>query len=294
MRSMMVASLMGWAGPVWACDVALMLAVDVSGSVDAREYRVQMDGLAAALIDPPIADALVAGRAKVAVMQWTGSGRQAVVINWTEMTDHAQVGAFADQIIAEPRLWRDYSTAIGEAMALSLTYFAQVPECLRYIIDISGDGESNEGRAPAATWADLEKADVTVNALVIEESVPGLTRYFEQEVITGPGSFAITANRFDDYRAQTLPRIDTSCRRSGAQIDQGDRLIGRKRSDHTIRDHKIFERDHIYQNPEDRDHFSRLKRIGPRDSLHGMVHKPLKQLSCQDSESQRREQIWLM
>jgi len=207
MRGALLAGLIGWGGSLSACDVALMLAVDVSGSVDAREYRVQMDGLAAALIDPPIADALVAGKAKVALMQWTGSGRQAVVINWTEMTHYADVGAFADQIIAEPRLWRDYSTAIGEAMALSLSYFAQVPECLRYIVDISGDGESNEGRVPSATWADLERAGVTVNALVIEESVPGLTRYFEREVITGPGSFAITANHFDDYPVQIRRKL---------------------------------------------------------------------------------------
>ncbi|MEL6681498.1 MAG: DUF1194 domain-containing protein [Pseudomonadota bacterium] len=207
MRNFLLGSLISYAAPVAACDIALMLAVDVSGSVDAREYRVQMDGLAAALIDPSVTDALVASNAKLALMQWTGSGRQAVVIDWTKMTDASDVTAFANQVIAEPRIWRDYSTAIGEAMALSLTYFALVPDCHRHVIDISGDGENNEGRAPDDTWASLAAGGVTVNALVIEESVPGLTRYFEEKVIMGPGSFAITAHLFDDYPVQMRRKL---------------------------------------------------------------------------------------
>lgn len=207
MRGVFLASLISFAAPVQACEVALMLAVDVSGSVDAREYRVQMDGLAAALTDRTVSDALVSGNAKLALMQWTGSGRQSVVINWTDMGHDADVIAFADRVMTEPRLWRDYSTAIGEAMALSLAYFAQVPECDRHVIDISGDGESNEGRMPRQIWAELAAANVTVNALVIEESVPGLTGYFEKEVIMGPGSFAVTANSFDDYPDQIVRKL---------------------------------------------------------------------------------------
>jgi Ca-activated chloride channel family protein len=80
-----------------------------------------------------------------------------------------------------------------------LAYFAQVPECGRRVVDISGDGPSNEGRAPHALWDALARANVTVNALVIEEGIPGLTAYFETDVITGPGAFAMTANTFADY-----------------------------------------------------------------------------------------------
>ena len=207
MRGILCASFVSFAAPAQACEVALMLAVDVSGSVDAREYRIQMDGLAAALLDRSVAAALINGQVKLALMQWTGSGRQAVVINWTEMISQAAVVDFADQVIMEPRLWRDYSTAIGEALALSLAYFAQVPECKRHVLDISGDGESNEGRLPRDIWENLAAAQITVNALVIEESVPGLTGYFEEEVIMGPGSFAVTANTFDDYPEQIVRKL---------------------------------------------------------------------------------------
>lgn len=207
MRHALFASLLSFTSPAQACEVALMLAVDVSGSVDAAEYRIQMDGLAAALTDRSVSDALVSGQVKLALMQWTGSGRQSVVINWTEMADPADVTSFAAQVVAEPRLWRDYSTAIGEAMALSLAYFAVVPECKRHVIDISGDGENNEGRLPTDVWEQLTEAGVTVNALVIEESVPNLTAYFETEVIMGPGSFAVTANSFDDYPDQIVRKL---------------------------------------------------------------------------------------
>ncbi|MEL6839179.1 MAG: DUF1194 domain-containing protein [Pseudomonadota bacterium] len=219
MRGVTLASLISFAAPAQACDVALMLAVDVSGSVDAREYRIQMDGLAAALVEGAVSDALVAGRAKLALMQWTGSGRQAVVIHWTDMADDGDVVAFADEVANAPRLWRDYSTAIGEAMALSLAYFAIVPECHRHVIDISGDGENNEGRPPSDTWSALATAGITVNALVIEESVPGLTRYFENNVIMGPGSFAVTANRFEDYPEQIIRKLYRELTQAVSQLE---------------------------------------------------------------------------
>ena len=78
--------------------MALMLAVDVSGSVDGTEYRIQMDGLAAALTDRRISSALVASKAELALMQWTGAGRQTVVINWAQMNSPDDVAAFAFQV----------------------------------------------------------------------------------------------------------------------------------------------------------------------------------------------------
>lgn len=182
-----------------ACEVALMLAVDVSGSVDPSEYRVQMDGLAEALVHPSILAPLVGGQSRLALMQWTGEGRQRVVINWTQMSDADAVSDFALQVRTAPRVWRNYSTAIGEAISLSLDYFTLVPDCERFVIDISGDGPNNEGVTPTDLRDVLAAADVTVNALVIEDGLPGLTRYFETDVITGPGAFAVTANRFEDY-----------------------------------------------------------------------------------------------
>lgn len=219
MREAFIAGLIFYAAPAQSCEVALMLAVDVSGSVDAREYRIQMDGLAAALVDGSVSEALVSGNVKLALMQWTGSGRQSVVINWTEIAAEVDILAFADQVVSEPRLWRDYSTAIGEAMALSLAYFGQVPECKRHVIDISGDGQNNEGRLPRDVWGDLVAARVTVNALVIEESVADLTAYFEREVIMGPGSFAVTANSFDDYPKQMVRKLYRELTKAVASVE---------------------------------------------------------------------------
>lgn len=207
MKAMVLAGLGSAATAVQACDVALMLAVDVSGSVDGSEYRIQMDGLAAALTDRSIMGALVASEAQVALMQWTGTGRQTVVINWTQMTHPDDVAAFAFQVATMPRVWRDFSTAIGEAMALSLPYFEIVPECDRKVIDISGDGISNEGSFPSDHWPALEAAGVTVNALVIEDTGFGLTEWFEENVITGPGAFAVTANTFDEYPEQIVRKL---------------------------------------------------------------------------------------
>jgi Ca-activated chloride channel family protein len=150
---------------------------------------------------------LVGGQSKLALMQWTGSGRQEVVIGWTTMRDQTDVLAFANEVVDTPRIWRNFSTSIGEALALALPYFAQVPECDRFVIDVSGDGPSNEGRSPQSVWPALRAAGVTVNALVIEASLPGLTQYFETDVITGPGAFAVTAPTFADYPTEIRRKL---------------------------------------------------------------------------------------
>ena len=218
MRGPIIAGLIAFASPVAACETALMLAVDVSGSVDPEEYRVQMDGLAAALEDRTIMGALTEGQVQLALMQWTGTGRQRVVISWTQMNQSEDVMAFAAQVRTERRLWRNFSTAIGEALSLSLDYFTLVPECRRRVIDVSGDGPSNEGRLPTELWGALAAADVTVNALVIEESEPGLTSYFAQHVITGEGAFAVTANTFEDYPAEIRRKLYRELTKAVAQI----------------------------------------------------------------------------
>lgn len=202
-----IAALTFGASPALACDVALMLAVDISGSVDAEEYRIQMDGLAAGLLDGVVTEALITAKAQVAVMQWTGATRQTVVVNWTSVDTAADVEALASEIVTMPRMWPDFSTAIGEAMALAAIYFEIVPECERLVMDISGDGRSNEGREPYDLWVTMAEQGIIVNALAIEESSPGLTRYFETDVITGPGAFAVTANTFADYPDQIRRKL---------------------------------------------------------------------------------------
>lgn len=193
------ASLLFAAVPARACDIALVLAVDVSGSVDNTEFRIQMDGLAEGLRDPSVSEALVVGEAAIMVLQWTGTTRQAISIPWTQVRSFEEVDALASRIETVNRKWRNYSTAIGEAMEFSQAQFADAPACDRHVIDISGDGSSNEGVEPKDAAAELLAAGTTVNALVIEGAEPMLTEYFWENVILGPGAFVITANSFDEY-----------------------------------------------------------------------------------------------
>ena len=185
-----------------ACDLALVLAVDISGSVDPDEYTIQMRGLADGLRDGAIAEALVGSKAAVSLVQWTGASRQEMSVPWVRVETHEDVFALADQIERTPRAWRNFSTAIGEALGFSLPFFDEVPDCERRIIDVSGDGISNEGRDPVALHEPLKERGITVNALVIEGAEVDLTGYFWENVITGPGAFVVTANGFDEYPAR--------------------------------------------------------------------------------------------
>lgn len=185
--------------PVAACELALVLSVDVSGSVDYREYNIQMQGLADGVRDPVVSEALVRNKAAVAVVQWTGSTRQTVTVPWKRIGGFADVEELARQIETAPRRWRHFSTAIGEALSFSLEQFIGVPDCRNRVIDVSGDGVSNEGRPPESVRFLLRTSDVTVNGLVIEGEEDDLTGYFWENVITGEGAFVETANGFDEY-----------------------------------------------------------------------------------------------
>ncbi|MEO0864760.1 MAG: DUF1194 domain-containing protein [Pseudomonadota bacterium] len=166
-----------------------------------------MDGLAAALRDGIVADALVAQRAQVALVQWTGASRQRMTLQWTDMGSYAQVLEFADRIAEDPRVWRNYSTAIGEALSIARAAFQDVPHCARKVIDVSGDGVSNEGIAPDTQRAAMNAAGIIVNALAIETDSTDLTAYFFENLITGPGAFVVTANGFEDYPEQIRRKL---------------------------------------------------------------------------------------
>lgn len=190
-----------------ACELALLLAVDVSGSVDTQEYRIQMDGLAAGLRDGIVADALVEQQAQVALIQWTGSSRQRQTVPWTAMRTYGDVLALADRIEGDQRVWRNFSTAIGEALDVSRAAFGPVAHCKRRVIDVSGDGESNEGIEPASQRASLRAAGITVNAIAIETDEADLTAYFFENLIAGPGAFVVSANGFADYPEQIRRKL---------------------------------------------------------------------------------------
>lgn len=183
----------------WACDLALVLAVDVSGSVDNAEFRIQMQGIADGLRDPYVGAALLEADAALTLIQWTGSNRQTVTLPWRRVDSPTELFAFAEDVSQAPRRWRNFSTAIGEALTFSAQQFEDVPDCKRRVIDVSGDGSSNEGIAPTDVRGQLSALDITVNAIVIEGAEPDLPQYFGNNVIWGAGSFVITATSFDDY-----------------------------------------------------------------------------------------------
>lgn len=188
------------ATPAIACETALVLAIDVSGSVDQQEYRLQMDGLAAALKDPTVIDALVAAQARISVLQWSGSSRQQIIVPWIATVSEAEVDRLAREVEAAPRAFRHYSTAIGEALSTSAAMLGEIAGvCDRQVIDVSGDGTNNEGVEVTRMRDALIRGGVVINGLAIEMSEPDLTIYYQRNVIGGTGSFVMTARTFQDY-----------------------------------------------------------------------------------------------
>lgn len=190
-----------------ACEIALVLAVDVSGSVDDEEFRIQMQGLADGLRDGAVSEALVRGEAALLALQWTGTSRQRVVVPWTQVTDFDVLEDFAATVEKAPRAWRNFSTAIGEALEFAAAQFAEMPGCRRQVIDISGDGSSNEGVTPLDVRDGLLRQGIVVNALVIEGAEPMMTEYFWENVILGDGAFVITANSYEEYPSRMRRKL---------------------------------------------------------------------------------------
>ncbi len=182
-----------------ACEIALALTVDVSGSINDQEYHLQMGGLAAALQNPTVEDALVAGNVALMLVQWSGGNRQVVSVPWQRMHHRADVADFAAAVIAAPRAWDQFSTGIGGALQFTAAQFGGVMDCTRKVIDVSGDGYSNEGLAPKDVATALAAQGFQINGLAIEGDGFELTEYFRHNVISGPGAFVFTAKSYADY-----------------------------------------------------------------------------------------------
>jgi Ca-activated chloride channel family protein len=196
---LLAAGLVTLSTPALGCEIALALAIDVSGSVDINEYDLQLIGLADALRDGAVADALVRAQAQVMLVQWTGNERQIMAVPWTKLTSYQDAVGFADRVAASPRAWRNFSTAIGEALSFTKAQFGAAQDCTRRVIDLSGDGFSNEGVEPRSLRQQFRIEGFTVNGLAIEGSDEDLTGYYRENVITGAGAFVVTANGFTDY-----------------------------------------------------------------------------------------------
>jgi Ca-activated chloride channel family protein len=192
------------AQPSLACETALLLSIDVSGSIDGGDFRLQTEGLATALSDPVVVEALVKGQIALAVVQWSGPSEQALVLSWQRMLSEADVSRFAARAATIRRTFSGSDTAVGEGLRFATAQFAAVPDCRRRVIDVSGDGQENAGFTDAKAKSEAITAGIIINAIAIEEPGPAapVTAYYRRWIIT-PGGFVVTARGLQDY-AETL------------------------------------------------------------------------------------------
>jgi hypothetical protein len=191
-------------------DVALVLAVDASGSITAEEFALQKEGIVAALTEPRTLAAIrsgVVGRIAVAYVEWGSPAAPATVVGWHLVGTAAEAEKFAATLLAAPRSRQSYN-AIGDAIDHGAALLDSCPcEPTRRVIDISGDNRDMRGLRAAPVARDAAVAQgIVVNALAVVEDArrapdgrPWLVAYFESEVIGGPGAFVEAADSRADF-----------------------------------------------------------------------------------------------
>lgn len=199
--------------PAGACRLALALGLDVSASVDPDDYALQAEGLARALTDPEVARIILADPADpvlLAVFEWSGTGEQAMVLNWTRLDRPAALQTAAAVVRAHGRSDFLGKTSIGSALQFAARLMASAPDCAARTLDISGDGKNNEGPEPGDVYASGAFAGITVNALAVGKEIPidmpgdptvedTLDLYFAKEIIFGPAAFVENTLDYTGY-----------------------------------------------------------------------------------------------
>lgn len=189
-----------------ACDTALILTIDVSNSVDPGEYRLQRDGLALALEDPEVIEAMVQNAAAIMVVQWSGEDKQEVSIPWTRIQTALDVRSLSEQAWVLPRAFVLSDTAPAEALYFAMDQFADVPDCRRRVIDVSGDGTPNSGSDVRFARNAAERAGITINAIAIESMGLAISNFYRGSVVTRNG-FVITARTHREYPVSIRMKI---------------------------------------------------------------------------------------
>jgi Ca-activated chloride channel homolog len=194
-----------------AVDLALVLAVDGSASVTYEEFGLIAGGMAAALREPAIIAGLIGGPAKSSIcslLLWSGAGAQEVITDWTLIASAADAASFAEQVDNMPRIVKAGKTAIGEALLASLTLLSHLPDTpARQVVDVIGDGRSNDGIAPGPIRDRMAAAGVTINGLCILHEEPDLLQSYTDEVIGGPGAFALTCQDYPAFAAAMKQKL---------------------------------------------------------------------------------------
>ena len=203
-------------------DLLLVLAADVSRSVDEKKFRLQREGYATAIADPRVVRAMTGGpRGRIAIcfVEWASNNEQIVVIDWTPVGSYAEAEGVAGRVREAPRAFMG-RTSISAAIDYAVTHLGRSPfQAPRRVIDVSGDGTNNSGRAVTEARDEAVAAGVTINGLVILSETPlptnplhtnppgGLTAYYENNVVGGPGAFVVEAQNFDAFGQSLISKL---------------------------------------------------------------------------------------
>ena len=203
-------------------DLLLVLAADVSRSVDNGKFQLQRDGYATAISDPRVLEAIRSGRAGrigLTYVEWSGAGSQQVVIDWTSIGGAEDAKGFGDRLLEAPRSFAD-RTSISAAIDFSMGQLAKAPfDSERHTIDISGDGTNNAGRDVTLARDEALAQGVTINGLVIFSETPlpwnpdhtnpagGLDNYYRTHVVGGTGAFVMAAESFASFGRAIIKKL---------------------------------------------------------------------------------------
>ena len=203
-------------------DLLLVLAVDVSRSIDATKFQLQREGYAAAVADPHVLEAISTGRTGrigLTFVEWSGVGAQKVVIDWTKIGDTDSAKGFGDRLLEAPRSFAD-RTSISGAIEFAMGQLDKAPyEAARRTIDVSGDGTNNAGRDVAMLRDEAVAKGITINGLVILSDNPmswnpdhtnppgGLANYYRNNVVGGPSAFVMVAENFNSFGQAIIKKM---------------------------------------------------------------------------------------
>lgn len=207
-------ALIGGGAQASECRLALLLALDISSSVDAREDALQRSGLAKALRAPSVRNAFFASdqHVAIAVYEWSGRYNQQILLDWTPVDSVARLDAVSEVLALSQRSHNDFATAMGYALGFGANMLERAPSCLNQTLDMAGDGQNNDGFSPAQAYAHFPFEGVTVNGLVVNgadfEAETGLIAFYKGQVIRGPGAFVEIAQGFEDYERAMRRKLE--------------------------------------------------------------------------------------
>jgi hypothetical protein len=190
--------------PALPVDLALILAVDCSSSVDAGDYQLQMNGIASALLNPSILPAIAGGRYQriaLSLVQWSNRKSQSITIGWRIISTREQLEVIASDIKAAKRQSKPGGTGLAAAISFSVALLERLPfAASRRTIDVSGDGQENEGDNVALARAAAMARAITINGLPIITGSHDIEAYYREIVIGGPGAFVVPAENMASFR----------------------------------------------------------------------------------------------